>query len=82
VAVTGVTLNKSEETISVGNTETLIATVVPSNATDKTVTWASDDEEVATVLNGVVMGVSAGTATITATASGKTATCEITVTNL
>lgn len=82
MAVTGVTLNKSEETISVGNTETLIATVVPSNATDKTVTWASDDEEVATVLNGVVMGVSAGTATITATASGKTATCEITVTNL
>lgn len=59
-----------------------MATVIPPNATDKTVTWSSDDEDVATVANGVVTGVSAGTATITATASGKTATCEITVTNL
>lgn len=82
MAVTGVTLNKETASISVGGTETLAATVIPSNATDKTVTWSSDDEDVTTVANGVVTGVSAGTATITATASGKTATCEITVTNL
>ncbi|GAB4273719.1 MAG: hypothetical protein Kow0029_13540 [Candidatus Rifleibacteriota bacterium] len=83
VAVTGVTLNKSTTSIVVGGTETLVATVAPTNATDKTVTWSSDNTAVATVdANGKVTGVSAGTATITVTTTdgGKTATCVVTVT--
>ena len=88
VAVTGVTLNKTATTIEVGKDETLTATVSPDDATDKTVTWSSDNEEVATVdENGKVTAVKAGTATITATATNgtddtaddKTATCAVSV---
>ncbi len=57
-------------------TETLTATGVPAG---ETVTWKSDDESVATVENGVVTAVAKGTATITATAGGKSATCTVTV---
>lgn len=66
-----------------GATETLSATVAPTNATDKSVQFTSSDETIATVtpVLGKVTGVKAGTATITAmTTNGKTATCEITVT--
>ncbi|MBR0532706.1 MAG: Ig-like domain-containing protein, partial [Bacteroidales bacterium] len=56
------------------------ATVAPSNATDKTVTWSSSNSSVATVQGGTVTGVAEGTATITATAGGKSATCQVTVT--
>ena len=81
VAVSGVTLNKESASIVAGATETLIATVAPANATDKTVIWASSDETVATVEDGVVTAVAAGTATITATAGeNKTASCAVTVT--
>ena len=66
---TGVTLDNSTLDIGVGDTATLTATVTPDNATDKTVTWTSSDDTVATVENGVVTGVKAGTATITATTS-------------
>jgi uncharacterized protein YjdB len=64
-----------------GDTGTLVATVAPANATNKNVTWASDNEAVATVVNGVVTPVAAGTATITVTTEdgGKTATCAVTV---
>ena len=65
-----------------GNTATLTATVEPDNATNQNVTWSSSDPSVATVANGVVTAVGAGTATITATAadgSGKTAACTVTV---
>lgn len=81
VAVTGVTLNKSAEKITVGGKTTLTATVNPSNATNKNVTWSSSNTSVATVSNGTVTGVSVGTATITVKTSdgGKTATCTITV---
>ena len=80
VAVTGVTLNKSSDTIVVGETSTLTATVAPSNATNKTVSWSSSNTNVATVSNGVVTAIAAGSATITVTTAdgGFTATCNIT----
>ena len=84
VPVSQITLNKAETSISVGNSETLTATVAPENATNKALTWASSDEDVATVApDGTVTAVKVGTATITATAadgSGKSATCTVTVT--
>ena len=84
VPVSQITLNKAETSISVGNSETLTATVAPENATIKALTWASSDEDVATVApDGTVTAVKVGTATITATAadgSGKSATCKVTVT--
>ena len=84
VPVSQITLNKAEASISVGNSETLTATVAPENATIKALTWASSDEDVATVApDGTVTAVKAGTATITATAtdgSGKSAVCTVTVT--
>lgn len=81
VAVTGVSLNKTSTTISVGRTETLRATISPSDATNTGIIWSSADESIATVSNGVVTGVGAGTTTITATTSdgGYTATCSVTV---
>lgn len=82
ISVTGVTLDQSEAEIEVGGTVTLTPTIVPSNATTKTVTWESSDDAVATVANGVVTGVAEGTATITVktTDGNKTATCNVTVT--
>ena len=84
VPVSQITLNKAEISISVGNSETLTATVAPENATIKALTWASSDEDVATVApDGTVTAVKAGAATITATAadgSGKSAVCKVTVT--
>jgi len=83
VAVSGVTLDKTTLILTVGRTETLVATVAPDDATDKSVTWASDDETIATVDNtGKVTALAAGTAIITVTTvdGGKTATCDVTVT--
>ncbi len=87
VSVTGVTLKEST-TLTIGNSETLEATVEPTDATDKTVTWKSSNEEVATVdANGTVTALKAGQATITATATNgtdeitddKSANCVVTV---
>lgn len=82
VSVTGVSLNKSSTSIAEGATETLVPTVAPSNATNKSVTWSSDDETVATVANGVITAVKEGSATITVTTvdGGFAATCDVTVT--
>ncbi|GHV09761.1 hypothetical protein FACS1894162_1090 [Bacteroidia bacterium] len=85
IPVTGVTLNKSTTTIiGINSTETLTATVAPSNATNKAVTWSSSNTAVATVnsTTGVVTAVAGGTATITAktTDGNKTTTCAVTVT--
>jgi len=81
VPVTGVTLNKNSLTLTAGETETLYATVQPSDATNKSVTWASSNPAVATVTNGEVTAVTAGTANITVTtkSGNKTATCAVTV---
>ena len=81
VAANGVTLTPDKTTLNVGEKQTLTATVLPADATNKTVTWASSDPAVATVENGVVTAVGKGTATITVTTAngGYTATCEVTV---
>ena len=78
VSVESVTLDNEELTLYVGDTDTLTATVTPSGAA--TVTWKSSDSKVATVSNGKVTAVKEGTATITATAGGKSAACKVTVT--
>ena len=82
IAVTDVSLNKSSLNLQIGGNETLTATVAPTNATNKNITWESSNTAVATVNNGKVTGVAAGTATITATTvdGNKTATCTVTVT--
>lgn len=81
VNVTGVSLNKTTASIAVDGTITLTATVAPANATNKNVTWSSNDEDVATVVDGVVTGVSEGEAVITVTTEDGsfTATCTVTV---
>jgi uncharacterized protein YjdB len=82
VAVTGISLNKSETAVAVGGSDTLIASVTPSHATNRNVTWSSSDPSVATVdANGTVTGVAAGTAVITATtvSGGFTASSTVTV---
>ena len=82
VAVTGMTLEKKSIEVEKGKTETINAIITPENATRKGITWTSSDTNVATVTNGVVKGISAGTATITATTKDGnfTDTCEVTVT--
>lgn len=82
VHVTSVSLDKTELILDEGDDETLTATVLPSDATNKKVTWTSNKPAVATVdANGKVTGVAAGTATITVTTEDgeKTATCAVTV---
>jgi hypothetical protein len=83
VAVTGINIDEAEITLAVGTSKTLVATVLPNNATNKTVTWSTSDADVATVdSNGQVTAVSVGTATITAKSNNNIeATCEVTVKN-
>ena len=81
VDVTSVTISSSAETITKGSTYTLTATVMPNDATDKSVTWSTSDATVATVSDGVVTAVGCGEATITVTTTdgGYTAQCEVSV---
>ena len=82
IPVTGVSLDKTTLTVAAGGNAKLTATVAPTNATNKSVTWSSSDEAIATVdSEGNVTVKSAGTATITVTTKdgGKTATCTVTV---
>ena len=82
-AVTGVSLNKTTASLMVGKKLTLTATVLPSTATDMTVTWSSSNEGVATVSSaGVVTAIALGTATITAKSNADetiSAACVVTV---
>ncbi|WP_179211705.1 Ig-like domain-containing protein [Secundilactobacillus pentosiphilus] len=81
IPVTGISLDKTTASVEVGKTVKLTATVTPNNATDATPVFTSSDATVATIANdGTVTAVKAGTATITVTAGGKTATSAITVT--
>jgi len=81
VSVTGVTLNTSSLSLKTGATGKLVATVAPSNATDKSVSWSSSNTGIATVSNGTVKAIAVGTATITVktTDGSHTATCSVTV---
>ncbi len=82
IRVTSVALNVQSATLDVGESRILSATVYPSNATDKSVSWTTSDSDVATVDdNGKVTAVGAGTATVTVKTldGGKTATCQVTV---
>ena len=83
--VTGVSLSQTSATLQFGETLALTATVAPANATNKSVTWSSSNQDVATVdESGVVTAKTSGTATITAATavSGKKATCTVTVTHI
>jgi formylglycine-generating enzyme required for sulfatase activity len=82
VAVTGVTLDETELSLEGGENTILTATVLPGNATNKNVTWSSDDPAVAIVSEGVVYPVGNGDATITVTTDDGnfTAFCEVSVT--
>ena len=85
ILVTSITLNKTSLSLQPGQSETLTATVLPSNATNKTVTWTTSSTSIATVdSDGNVTAKSKGSATITCKAndgSGKQATCAVTVTD-
>lgn len=81
IPVDGVTLDKDSLIIEAGKSKTLVATVSPNDATNKNVVWTTSNENVATVVDGVVTGVNAGNATITATTEegGFHDECSITV---
>ena len=82
ISVTGIALNKTSLSLTEGEEFTLEATVTPDNATNKEISWTSDNEAVATVsAEGLVKALRAGTASITATTvdQGKTASCAVTV---
>lgn len=79
VEVASVTLNKTSVSLEQGKSITLQASVTPENAVNKNVTWSSSNTSVATVKDGVVSAVAAGTSIITATAGQKSADCKITV---
>lgn len=82
VAVTGVSINPTSANLQIGGSTDLTYTILPANATDKSVSWSSSNTSVATVNNGHVTAIAAGMATITVTTTdgNKTATCSVTVT--
>ena len=85
IAVQSVSLNKASLSLNVGATETLSAEILPGSATDKVVTWKSDNSQVASVNTfGTVRALKNGTATITATSRDgqKVASCQVTVSNI
>ncbi len=80
VPVTSVSINKKTLELLIGKKEKLIATVMPNDATTKTVNWSSSDTSIATVDTlGNVTAIKEGTTTITATVEGKSETCKLTV---
>lgn len=79
IPVQSVSLSSSALTLNEGESKTLTATVLPANATNKTVVWTVSPAGFATVSNGVVTGIKAGNCTVTATAGGKSASCAVTV---
>ncbi len=80
IEVTSIVLDRTSVSLNVGETTTLIATVMPDNATEKTIEWKSSNEEIAVVdANGRVTGEHTGNAVVLASVGGKTAQCSISV---
>ena len=80
IEANSITLDKTSLELAVGTAEVLTATVLPENATDKTVNWTSSEKSIATVdQNGKVTAIKAGNATITAKINNLTASCAVTV---
>ena len=79
IPVQSVSLGSSTLTLNEGESKTLTATVLPANATSRVVVWRVAPAGFATVANGVVTGIKAGSCTVTATAGGKSASCTVTV---
>lgn len=80
IEVTKVKISKSKVSIDKGSNTTISASVIPTNATNKEITWSSSNTKIATVIDGKINGVGVGEATITAkSANGKEATCKVTV---
>ncbi len=79
VAASGLTLSQTSASLAPGNSVALTATVTPSNATDKTIVWQSENTAVATVANGRVTAVGEGTTRITASCGDVTASCTVSV---
>lgn len=79
VPVSGIKLDKSSLSLEIGEKATLTATIAPSDATNKSITWSSANQNIATVNNGVVSGVAAGETTITAKTNDGGFTATITV---
>lgn len=77
-----VSLDRTSLELNVGDTETLVATVEPEDITDPSISWTSDNPEVASVVLGDVKALAEGTATITARCAGKSASCVVTVSNV
>ena len=67
IAVEGISISKNNIEVSLGGSDRLTATVSPSNASNKSVTWTSSNPSIVTVENGVIKGIGEGTATVTAT---------------
>ena len=79
IAVTSLTLNKTELQLVNGESEALTFTILPSNATNQNVAWTSSDERIVTVTNGLVKAVGEGTTTVTARVDDQSAVCTVTV---
>lgn len=79
VPVESIELDRNKLELVIDENTRLTATVLPANATDKTVTWTSSDDGIASVEDGIVTALAGGEACITATAGDKTATCTVTV---
>ena len=79
VAVQSLSLDKTTASVNIGDSVTLTPTILPANATDKTIEWNVSDATIATISDGLVTGVKAGTVTVGANASGQKASATVTV---
>lgn len=80
IDVTKVKISKTSVSIDKGTDTTIEAHVIPTNSSDKSITWSSSNDKIATVNNGKITGIEVGEATITAKSNnGKEATCKVTV---
>lgn len=79
VEATSVSVSPASVTLDIGGSATVTATVEPSNTTNKAITWASADPSIATVSNGVITGVKAGSTTVTATCGNASGSVSVVV---